>query len=71
MTLPEQVEGAGEGGSERRSLILVESAAVATAALLRASFRLSRGSGLRLAMRAWAMELVSMLCWLGGAVRCW
>ena len=28
---------------------------------LRASFRLSRGSGLRLAMRACAMEFVSML----------
>ena len=54
MTLLEQVEG--EGGSERlspRNLV---------SELTRASRRLSKGSGLRFAMRACAIEFVSM-CW--------
>jgi len=56
----EETEGAGEGGSERLSprCILTDSGVLTD----RASRRLSKGSGLRLAMRAWAMELVSMCC---------
>ena len=60
MMLVEQVtEGGGDSeGSERLSLILL-----ASICWPRASLRLSRGSGLRLAMRACAMELVSMVVW--------
>ena len=59
----EQEGGAGDAGSERLSCLILSAWESSTAELLRASLRLSSGSGLRLAMRAWAMELASIGWW--------